>query len=190
MKKLITILSCLISSQAFSHGYVSQPESRSDKCALHENSECGGIQYEPQSLEANSNSFLSGGLDNHMGSVGISRFSQLDYQSTDRWEKNHIKPGNYTFDWTFTTNHRTSYFRFYITKQNWNPNRPLTVDEFDKTPFCELKYDGSQPPMKLAIQCLGKQGIPNRTGYQVIMADWGVADTVNSFYNLIDVNFD
>lgn len=190
MKKLTVVLSFLISSPVFSHGYVSQPESRSDKCALHENSECGAIQYEPQSLEANSDSFLSGALDGHMGSAGVARFSELDAQSTNRWSKNDINSGDYSFWWKFTANHRTSYFKFYITKQNWDPTVPLTVDEFDKIPFCEFKYDGSPPPMEIEIKCLGKQGIPKRTGYQIIMADWVVADTVNSFYNLIDVNFD
>ena len=31
--------------------------------------------------------------------------------------------------------------------------------------------------------------MPERDGYQVIMAEWNVGDTTNSFYNLVDVYF-
>ncbi|MGV2805610.1 chitin-binding protein, partial [Clostridium perfringens] len=31
--------------------------------------------------------------------------------------------------------------------------------------------------------------VPSRTGYQVILAVWEIADTGNAFYNVIDVNF-
>lgn len=186
---LILILPALITSNAFAHGYVSAPESRADMCALHENSNCGAIQYEPQSLEANSNSFISGGLDGHMGSAGHANFGNLDSQTSDNWSKTNITAGDHTFDWTFTANHRTSVFKFYITKQDWNPNQPLVISEFDTTPFCVKNWDGTQPPMRLSIDCKGEQSIPARSGYQVIMAVWNVYDTVNSFYNLIDVNF-
>ena len=188
-KSLLTILPALISANLFAHGYVSSPESRADMCSLHENNNCGAIQYEPQSLEGHTNDFITGLMDNQMGSAENTRFADLDSQSSDRWSKSQISAGDHTFDWTFTANHKTSSFKFYITKQDWNPNKPLTISEFDTKAFCVKDWDASQPPKKLTIDCIGSEGIPNRSGYQVIMAAWDVADTVNSFYNLIDVDF-
>ena len=40
-----------LSVESFSHGYVSEPKSRSYLCKLGDNTGCGAVQYEPQSVE-------------------------------------------------------------------------------------------------------------------------------------------
>ena len=40
-----------LSVESLAHGYVSQPKSRSYLCKLGDNTNCGAIQYEPQSVE-------------------------------------------------------------------------------------------------------------------------------------------
>ena len=95
------------------------------------------------------------------------------------------------FKWVFTANHKTDYFKFYITKEGWNPNQKLVISDFDKIPLqCdapvpEWKAPEQPPRTGLSFDCR----LPERTGYQVIMAVWKVNDTVNSFYNLIDVKY-
>ncbi|MFT4693703.1 MAG: putative carbohydrate-binding protein with CBM5 and CBM33 domain, partial [Francisella sp.] len=49
---LLTGLALLTSSQVLAHGYVESPASRAALCKTGENSNCGNIQYEPQSIEA------------------------------------------------------------------------------------------------------------------------------------------
>lgn len=50
--------------------------------------------------------------------------------------------GVHQFVWHHTAPHKTTNWRYYITKQNWNPNKPLTRDQFDLTPFCTVNGNG------------------------------------------------
>lgn len=43
--------------------------------------------------------------------------------------------------------------------------------------------------MTPAIEVTHSCNVPERTGYQVIYAVWEIADTANSFYQAIDVDF-
>ncbi len=40
-----------VSQQANAHGYVESPASRAYQCKLQLNTQCGSVQYEPQSVE-------------------------------------------------------------------------------------------------------------------------------------------
>ncbi|WP_175463608.1 lytic polysaccharide monooxygenase, partial [Vibrio cholerae] len=107
-------------------------------------------------------------------------------QTADRWVKRPIQAGPQTFEWTFTANHVTKDWKYYITKPNWNPNQPLSRDAFDLNPFCVVEGNMVQPPKRVSHECI----VPEREGYQVILAVWDVGDTAASFYNVIDVKFD
>ena len=88
-------------------------------------------------------------------------------------------------NWHLTAMHATAKWHYYITKPNWNPNAPLTRDQFELVPFYEVYDGGARPGQKVSHDVT----IPQRTGYHVILGVWDVADTVNAFYNVIDVNF-
>ena len=49
---LAAALALLASGGVLAHGYISQPEGRNYLCKTGGNSQCGAIQWEPQSLEA------------------------------------------------------------------------------------------------------------------------------------------
>ncbi|MDE1461044.1 N-acetylglucosamine-binding protein GbpA [Spartinivicinus poritis] len=184
LTQIALMCSAIIAQGVFAHGYVSQPESRSLKCKQGDNVKCGPVQYEPQSVEG-PDGFPNGGPDDgKIASAGLAQFSQLNEQTVDRWNKNNIKPGNNTFTWTFTANHVTKDFKYYITKQGWNKNATLKRSSFELTPFCNIPYN-KKPPKTVSHQC----NVPNRQGYHVILAVWDVGDTVMSFYQAIDVNF-
>ncbi len=172
------------SQQASAHGYVESPASRALLCKQGVNTDCGAIVYEPQSLEAPKGFPNAGPADGKLASAG-GAFPKQDEQSSTRWSKVPMTAGVKTFTWKFTANHATSKFHYYITKPNWDPNKPLTRDQFDLNPFCTLDYNGKKPPTTLSHDC----DVPARTGYHVIFAVWDVADTVNAFYNAIDVDF-
>lgn len=173
----------LFESKASAHGYVSNPSSRADLCARGINTNCGLIIYEPYSLEAAKGFPAAGPADGKIASAN-GLFAPLDQQSATRWTKVNISPGPTTFDWKLKVPHATASWKYYITKQDWDPNAPLTRASFDLTPFCNVPYKG-QPSNTYSDTC----NVPNRTGYQVILAVWEISDTGNAFYNVIDVNF-
>lgn len=173
------------SSGAMAHGYITQPESRNLLCKQGGNSACGAIQWEPQSLEAPSGFPGGGPADGVIASAALAQFGELNEQTSSRWTKRSIKAGANTFGWQFTANHATQNWRYYITRADWNPNAKLARASFDLTPFCVIDGGRRQPPMQVSHNC----NVPARSGYHVILGVWEVADTPNSFYNMVDVMF-
>ncbi|MCY9531698.1 MULTISPECIES: lytic polysaccharide monooxygenase [Paenibacillus] len=182
---LVTVI-CMVlfADKAFGHGYIEGPASRAALCKSGQNTNCGAIQYEPQSLEAPKGFPNAGPADGKIASAN-GAFPELDEQSATRWTKVNINAGQNTFNWKLTAAHATSSWKYYITKENWNPNAKLTRDSFDLTPFCSVNYGGVRPPSTYSDTC----NVPARTGYHVILAVWEIADTPNAFYNVLDVNF-
>ncbi|PGC02281.1 lytic polysaccharide monooxygenase [Bacillus toyonensis] len=176
----------LIPQNAYAHGFVEKPGSRSALCsptygALNVN--CGSVMYEPQSLEAPKGFPQAGPVDGQIASAGGKFGGILDQQTADRWFKNTITGGENTFTWKFTAPHLTSKWHYYITKIGWNPNKALTRADFE--PIGTVQHDGSAASNNVAH----KINVPtDRSGYHVILAVWDVADTANAFYNVIDVN--
>ncbi|PGH84899.1 chitin-binding protein [Bacillus thuringiensis] len=171
---------------AYAHGFVEKPGSRSALCsptygALNVN--CGNIMYDPQSLEAPKGFPQSGPVDGKIASAGGAFGGTLDEQTVERWFKNTITGGENTFTWKFTAPHLTSKWHYYITKTDWNPNKELTRADFE--PIGTVQHDGSAASNNETH----KINVPtDRSGYHVILAVWDVADTANAFYNVIDVN--
>ncbi|MBC1521469.1 chitin-binding protein [Listeria aquatica] len=175
-------------SAANAHGYVTKPGSRAylgstqftnDTGLAPLNKNVGAVQYEPQSIEAPKNTFITGKI----ASAAIDRFSAIDEQTATRWYKTDITTGTLTVNWELTAQHRTSTWDYYMTKSNWDPNAPLNKQDFEKIASID---DGGSLPDKDVEQ---KINIPSdRKGYNVILAVWNIADTGNAFYQAIDVN--
>lgn len=185
--KLIALaVSAMTISGAWGHGYLMDPPSRAYQCKLGNNQECGNVTWEPQSVEQKSG-FPDAALpyDGELASAGIPSFSQLNRQSADAWAKTSIKAGRQTFVWHHTAPHKTTNWRYYITKQGWDPNAALTRDAFELTPFCVIEGNGQAPAVETAHEC----DVPERTGYQAIYSVWEIADTANSFYQIADIVF-
>ncbi|HDS9359391.1 TPA: N-acetylglucosamine-binding protein GbpA [Enterobacter chengduensis] len=185
-KIALAVATFTVASSALAHGYIESPASRAYMCKQGQNVDCGLVTYEPQSVERASG-FPSGNLppDGELASAGIANYSQLDKQSQNAWTKTPMTAGVHQFVWHHTAPHKTTNWRYYITKQDWNPNKPLTRDQFELTPFCSINGNGQAPQMTQSMNC----NVPQRTGYQVIYGVWEIADTANSFYQAIDVDF-
>lgn len=175
-----------VNQTALAHGYVVTPESRSYACKTGNNTNCGAVQWEPQSVEGPSKFPEAGPVDGKIASAGNRAFSALDEQSLSRWSKADISPGWNKFSWRFTANHVTRNWRYYLTRPDWDPNQALSRASFDLAPFCVVNGGMVQPPKLVTHDCYVPE---DRSGYQVILAVWEVGDTTNSFYNAIDVNF-
>ncbi|OEC52413.1 MULTISPECIES: N-acetylglucosamine-binding protein GbpA [Pseudomonas] len=201
-------LATLASQQAIAHGYIESPQSRSFMCASNGgslNAKCGGVQYEPQSVEYTPavnhhlNGKWCGGTFQECGPAegtiaagGLQRFSELNEQTATRWHKTTIKPGMQDFTWFYTQGHATAYWQFYITKKDWNPNQPLTRDSFEATPIAHEQFTpGVHETPQRNGRSVHRVNVPaDRSGYHVILATWRVGDTDATFYQAIDVNID
>jgi len=176
---LLTGASCLLAQSAFSHGYM--VNSRADLCHTGKNSNCGPIQWEPQSVEGGDRYPETGPSDGTLASAGNTGFSQLNEQSRGRWSKVAMKSGAQTLQWQFTAPHSSRDIRYWITKVDWDPNAPLTRAQFEAQPFCQVQYGNAKPVASTAERANHYCNVPQRTGYHIILSVWDVADTVNSF---------
>ncbi|GHE61238.1 chitin-binding protein [Streptomyces longispororuber] len=175
---------------ASSHGYTDLPASRQINCAKGVVTGCGSIQYEPQSVEGPKGFPAGGPADGKICSAGIAGFSSLDKPTKPNggaWPTTKVSAGqNYSFRWQFTARHRTTDFRYYITKPGWNESQPITRAALDTQPFLTVPYNSQQPPATLSHSGTIPGG---RSGHHVIVAVWTVADTANAFYACSDVQF-
>jgi predicted carbohydrate-binding protein with CBM5 and CBM33 domain len=176
-------MSGILNAPAFAHGYIET--SRSKQCADGTNTNCGGVQYEPQSVEGSDRFPETGPADGIIAAAGSASWTPLNEQSPTRWSKVSMQPGSNTFNWVFTANHRSRDWRYFITKPDWNPSQPLARSSFDLTPFCVYDGNNTQPLFNLSHNC----NVPERSGYQIILGVWDVADTDASFYSVVDVQF-
>ncbi len=185
---IASLVACGVTLESFAHGYVSEPAGRPYMCKLGQNTGCGAVQWEPQSVEGPDGNprFPTGGPeDGTIAAAGSPAWSELNAQTPSRWNKHSFTAGPREFEWTFTANHVSKDWRYFITRPGWDATEPLSRDAFDLTPFCEADGGMVRPPMTVRHSCV----VPERQGYHVILAVWDVGDTAASFYNAIDVNF-
>ncbi|MDX2295098.1 MULTISPECIES: lytic polysaccharide monooxygenase auxiliary activity family 9 protein [Streptomyces] len=183
----VTAASLFATSTANSHGYTDSPISRQKLCANGTVTNCGDIQWEPQSVEGPKGFPAGGPADGTLCAGGNSRFAQLDDPRGGTWPTTRVTAGqSYTFRWQFTARHRTTDFRYYITRNGWNPAAKLTRAQLDPQPFLTVPYNSQQPPSTLSHSGTLPAG---KTGRHLILAVWTIADTANAFYACSDVQF-
>ncbi|MEU1086126.1 lytic polysaccharide monooxygenase [Streptomyces sp. NPDC005576] len=179
--------SALATSSASSHGYTDSPISRQKLCANGTVTNCGNIQWEPQSVEGPKGFPTAGPADGKICSANHGEFAQLDDPRGGAWPATQLTGGqSYNFRWQFTARHATTDFRYYITKQGWDSTKPLTRAALDPQPFLTVPYNNQQPPATLTHAGTIPSG---KTGRHLILAVWTVADTANAFYSCSDVKF-
>jgi lytic chitin monoxygenase len=171
---------------AYGHGYTTAPISRAKHCANKTVSNCGQIQWEPQSTEGPKGFPGAGPADGQLCSAGLGQFSELNDQRGGAWPATQVSSGaNFTFKWHLTAMHATTDFKYYVTKQGWNQSAPLTRSALDLNPFLTFSMGGTRPGADVSHP--GR--LPSRTGRHMILAVWTIADTANAFYQCSDVNF-
>ena len=179
------LMSVLGASAASAHGYTNSPTSRSYHCHLGNATDCGPIQWEPQSVEGPKGFPAAGPADGTICSGGNEPFAQLDDPRGGDWPTTAVSPGeNFTFAWHLTVPHSTSSFEYFITVDGYDPTRPLGRANLETEPFLTVPYSG-QPPTDISHSGT----LPNKSGHHVILAVWTVADTTNAFYQCSDVDF-
>ncbi|TDD61005.1 chitin-binding protein [Kribbella antibiotica] len=171
---------------ASAHGWTNAPISRAKYCQAGTAQNCGNIQWEPQSVEGPKGFPNGGPADGKLCSAGIGAFAPLDDQRGGGWPTNNLRSGqSYTFKWHFTAMHSTTDFRYYITKNGWNSNAPLTRGALELNPFLTVPFSG-RPPADISHSGTLPGG---KSGRHMILSVWTIADTGNAFYQCSDVNF-
>ncbi len=178
------------------HGYVSSPKARVIVCKENniENpthpaciaaKAAGNVGfYAPQSIA------IGGVRDNHQAvipdgklcSAGVGGYAGLDLARSD-WPATPVQAGYREFVWTNTAQHRSMYFRYYITRQGYNPSQPLRWSDLEQ-------IHQSSPTGQEAVS-RHMVNLPPRTGKHVVYSIWqrDYADAPEGFYQCIDVEY-
>ncbi|MEC4015188.1 lytic polysaccharide monooxygenase auxiliary activity family 9 protein [Streptomyces sp. H27-D2] len=183
----LAAVSMMSTGSASSHGYTDQPPSRQSLCAKGTVTNCGPIQWEPQSVEGPKGFPAGGPADGKICSGGNSTFAQLDDPRGGSWPATKLTGGQgYSFTWRLTARHSTTNFKYYITKSGYNPSRALTRADLESQPFLTVNYGGAQPPATVVHQGT----VPTqKAGKHLIVGVWTINDTGNAFYACSDVQF-
>jgi len=114
------------------------------------------------------------------------------------WQKHPVRSGQaLALKWGYSMPHKTRRWTYWITKDGWNHNLPLSRNQFEPEPLRTylIEYRPYWGPE--AEQELMPRGdteheltLPERSGYHVLLAVWDVADTGNAFYQVIDLMFE
>ncbi|WLH89999.1 lytic polysaccharide monooxygenase [Pseudomonas sp. FP453] len=193
IKLVLPALLLLPTLHALAHGYLDGDlSSRARLCQTGVNTNCGGAQYEPQSTGETFQGFPGGSggsagqgpKDGQIASGGNSLFSALDAQTETRWKKIEITDQNIVFVWKYLAPHPVDFHKYFITKNNWDHNKPLTRASFESTPFCIFPGSGVMPVPDTKHACVIP---PGKDGYHVILGIWGVRDTKMAFHDPVDV---
>lgn len=152
-------VSLLATGSATSHGYTDSPISRQKLCQSGSVTGCGNIQWEPQSVEGPKGFPAAGPADGKICAGGNGQFAQLDDPRGGNWPATSVSGGqSYSFRWQFTARHSTSDFRYYITKNGWDPTQPLTRAALDPQPFMTVPYGNQQPPPRSSTRARCRVG--------------------------------
>ena len=169
---------------AQAHGYVGSPDSTLvARVAMPGNVGLGAALNDRQSLESAKGFPAAGPADGLIASAGGKFGGTLDEQSADRWVKNSITAGPQSIGWKYTAVHSTAQWQYWITKNGWNPEAPITRADLELLTVVEHdgSLSGTNPVHTVDVPA-------DHQGYHVILAIWDVADTSNAFYNVIDVD--
>lgn len=108
------------------------------------------------------------------------------------WPLTHLTAGA-TFDFSYNAwAAHPGWFYTFVTKDGWDPSRPLRWDDLEDQPFLTVDH----PPVTGAVGSVDGQykwsgALPaNKTGRHVVYSVWKRSDSAETFYGCSDVVFD
>ncbi|MFH8618753.1 lytic polysaccharide monooxygenase [Streptomyces sp. NPDC017979] len=172
------------SGSAQGHGYVDSPVSRQQLCGTGAVADCGQVEWEPWSVEGPKGFPQRGPADGAICSGGNARFSELDDPRGGAWPTTALQGGqSHNFVWRITARHATTDFRYYVTKDGYDPSKPLTRADLETQPFLTVPFGGARPGATVSHSGV----LPQKSGRHVIVGVWNVDDTDFAFYTCSDV---
>jgi predicted carbohydrate-binding protein with CBM5 and CBM33 domain len=129
--------------------------------------------------------------DGQLCSGGNPTFAGFDRPGTD-WPVTHLTSGaSFAFKYNAWAAH-PGWFYQYVTRDTYDPTKPLTWDELEDTPFLTVDH----PPVTGTVGTLDGSynwtgNLPSgKTGRHIIYTVWKRSDSNETFYSCSDVVFD
>jgi chitin-binding protein len=120
--------------------------------------------------------------DGKLCSAANDKYRGLDLPRAD-WPSTRMTAGSHTFRYKGTAPHKGS-FELYITKDSYDPTRPLKWSDLEAQPFVKT----ADPRMESGDYVFqGK--VPARSGRHLIYSIWQRSDSPEAFYTCSDVVF-
>ncbi|CAM5541654.1 LPXTG cell wall anchor domain-containing protein OS=Streptomyces alboniger OX=132473 GN=CP975_07050 PE=4 SV=1 [Streptomyces alboniger] len=120
--------------------------------------------------------------DGKLCSAGNDKYRGLDLPRAD-WPSSTLSAGDHTFRYKGTAPHRGS-FELYITKDSYDPAKPLTWSDLEEKPFVDV----TDPKMENGDYVFDGK-IPAKSGRHLIYSIWQRSDSPEAFYTCSDVVF-
>ncbi|MFI5867564.1 lytic polysaccharide monooxygenase [Streptomyces sp. NPDC051546] len=120
--------------------------------------------------------------DGQLCSAGNPTFKGLDLPRGD-WPASPMTSGQHTFRYKGTAPHAGG-FQLYITKEGYDPTKPLKWSDLEDKPFASV----NSPQMK-GQDYMFTGAVPQRTGRHLVYAIWQRSDSREAFYSCSDVVF-
>ena len=122
--------------------------------------------------------------DGRLCSAGVAEFRGLDL-ARDDWPATSVKAGaSYRFDYRATIPHGGT-FRFYVTKDGYDPTKPLTWSDLEREPFLTAR----EPTARGGAYELEGTLPAGKSGRHLIYTVWQNSDTPDTYYSCSDVVF-
>ncbi|MEU8775964.1 lytic polysaccharide monooxygenase [Streptomyces sp. NPDC048606] len=120
--------------------------------------------------------------DGQLCSAGNSKYKGLDLPRTD-WPASPMTAGAHTFRYKGTAPHKGS-FELYVTKDGYDPSKPLKWSDLEPAPFAKV----TDPGMQAGDYVFGGT-VPKKSGRHLIYSVWQRSDSPEAFYTCSDVVF-
>ncbi|MFF5706313.1 lytic polysaccharide monooxygenase [Streptomyces sp. NPDC012794] len=120
--------------------------------------------------------------DGQLCSAGHAKYKGLDLARAD-WPATPMASGAHTFRYKGTAPHRGS-FELYVTKDGYDPSKPLKWSDLEPAPFAKATDPGMQNG-----DYVFSGTVPKKTGRHLIYSVWQRSDSPEAFYTCSDVVF-
>ncbi len=120
--------------------------------------------------------------DGKLCSAGVDEFKGLDLARAD-WPATPMNAGQFTFSYKATAAHKGT-FQLYLTKDGYDPTKPLKWSDLEDKPFATA----TNPPLQDGSYTF-TGNVPRRTGRHLIYSIWQRSDSPEAFYTCSDVVF-
>ncbi|WP_327413096.1 lytic polysaccharide monooxygenase auxiliary activity family 9 protein [Streptomyces sp. NBC_01233] len=115
-------------------------------------------------------------------SAGNDKYRGLDLARAD-WPASPMTAGAHTFRYKGTAPHKGS-FELYVTKDGYDPTKPLKWSDLESAPFAKVTDPGMQNG-----DYVFSGTVPNKAGRHLIYSIWQRSDSPEAFYTCSDVVF-
>ncbi|WP_447036509.1 lytic polysaccharide monooxygenase auxiliary activity family 9 protein [Streptomyces sp. DSM 118878] len=120
--------------------------------------------------------------DGELCSAGNDKYRGLDLPRAD-WPSSKLSAGDHTFRYKATAPHRGS-FELYVTKDSYDPSKPLKWSDLEDEPFAEVT-----DPKLVNGDYVFEGKVPAKSGRHLVYSIWQRSDSPEAFYTCSDVVF-